>query len=184
MDKATLRQQYKELRKNLSATERENASAAILKRAATYFDLPHKKISLFLPITRFLEINTWPFLKEIPADFYLPVVQENNQLTHIKYESMAQIKVNDWGIPEPIFGDTIQVELLDIVFVPLLAIDQKGYRVGYGKGFYDQFLINCNPTCIFVGLSYFDPIPEISDLHEFDIPLHYCVTPSEVWDFR
>lgn len=184
MNKATLRQQFKEFRKNLSAAERENASAVILKQASTYFDLPNKKISLFLPITRFLEINTWPFLKEIPAEFYLPVVQENNQLAHIKYESMAQIKVNDWGIPEPTFGDTIQVELLDIVFVPLLAIDQKGYRVGYGKGFYDQFLINCNPNCIFVGLSYFDPIPEISDLHEFDIPLHYCVTPSKIWDFR
>jgi 5-formyltetrahydrofolate cyclo-ligase len=183
MNKATLRKQHKELRKNFSAAEREQASAAILKQASSYFDLPHKKISLFLPITRFLEINTWPFLKEIPAEFYLPVVQENNQLAHIKYESMAQIKVNDWGIPEPIFGDTINVELLDIVFVPLLAIDQKGYRVGYGKGFYDQFLVNCNPSCIFVGLSYFDPIAEISDLHEFDIPLHYCVTPSKVWKF-
>ncbi len=183
MNKTDLRQQYKELRKNLTSKEREVFSSAILERVSTYFELSHKKISLFLPIDRFLEINTWPFLKGISAEFYLPVVQENNQLSHIRYESMAQIKVNDWGIPEPIFGDVVDVEQLDFVFVPLLAVDQKGFRVGYGKGFYDQFLINCKPSCVFVGLSYFDPIPEISDLHEFDIPLHYCVTPTKVWKF-
>jgi len=183
MTKQEIRKKYKVLRKEFDAEELEKRSLAIFEITKNAFTLEKKKISVFLPIERFSEINTWPFLNEINADFYLPVINGENELEHIKYEDGKQIEVSNWGIPEPTYGDTIAPSELNFVLVPLLAIDKKGFRVGYGKGFYDQFLSNCSPNCQFIGLSYFNPIEKIEDLHEADIPLHTCVTPKGVIQF-
>ena len=183
MVKKELRAKYKLLRKELSADQLAELSTAIFKLTIQTFELEGKKISAFLPIERFLEINTWPFLEQIKAEFYLPVIMGENELKHIKYEEHSQIKETEWGIPEPTVGESIHPSKLDFVLVPLLALDKNGYRVGYGKGFYDQFLTSCASNCKFIGLSYFDPIDKIDDLHEADIPLHYCVTPTELIQF-
>jgi 5-formyltetrahydrofolate cyclo-ligase len=65
---------------------------------------------------------------------------EKNQLSHVKVESVSTLVPNKWGVPEPKNGQKIDVATLDLVLVPLLAIDNKGNRLGYGKGFYDRFL--------------------------------------------
>ncbi len=70
-----------------------------------------------------------------------------------------------------------------MIFVPLLAIDKKGFRIGYGKGFYDKWLAHCRQDCIKVGFSYFEPIDRIDGLHEFDLPLDICITPHNVYVF-
>jgi 5-formyltetrahydrofolate cyclo-ligase len=69
------------------------------------------------------------------------------------------------------------------VFIPLLAFDKSGHRVGYGAGYYDRFLSKCKPDCLKVGLSFFEPVDEISDADEFDVKLNHCVTPSKIWTF-
>ena len=55
---------------------------------------------------------------------------------------------SDFGIEEPVDNNFIQPDEIDMVIVPLLICDKKGYRVGYGKGFYDKFLARCRPDCI------------------------------------
>ena len=70
-----------------------------------------------------------------------------------------------------------------MVFVPLLAFDTQGNRVGYGKGFYDTFLTNCKPETIIIGLSFFEAEAAIEDIFESDVPLNYCVTPEKVYKF-
>jgi 5-formyltetrahydrofolate cyclo-ligase len=69
------------------------------------------------------------------------------------------------------------------VLVPLLAFDESGYRVGYGKGFYDRFLQQCRKDVLTVGFSYFDAIDKIEDTHQFDVPLNYCITPHRIYEF-
>lgn len=184
MNKKEIRQFYKQKRGELTEQERETASLKIYNQVRELFDLTTKNVSIFLPIQRFQEINTWHFLKELKrTHFFLPVVKGPDLLVHIGYENPNQIEVSQWGIPEPIYGTEVEPNLFDYVLVPLLAIDKKGYRVGYGKGFYDQFLRQCNANCKFIGLSYFDPIDQIIDLHEADVPLHYCITSSQVFTF-
>ena len=70
------------------------------------------------------------------------------------------------------------------VFVPLLCCDSQGHRVGYGKGFYDNFLGNCNQEVLKIGLSLFDIESSIDDIHEKDIALDICVTPSSIYYFK
>ena len=69
------------------------------------------------------------------------------------------------------------------MFIPLLAFDQTGHRVGYGKGFYDLFLKNCKPETLKIGLSFFSAENEISDVFESDVKLDYCVTPKMIYRF-
>jgi 5-formyltetrahydrofolate cyclo-ligase len=95
----------------------------------------------------------------------------------------TRIKKNAYNIPEPVDGIEVPSHKIDVVFVPLLAFDKKGHRVGYGKGFYDKFLSECKPDVIKIGLSFFDPEELITDVFEGDVKLDYCVTPNEVHSF-
>ena len=64
---------------------------------------------------------------------------------------------------------------IDVVLVPLLCSDGQGYRVGYGKGFYDRFLVKCRPDCRKIGLSYFPPVDRIEDVTESDVKMDEVV---------
>lgn len=91
--------------------------------------------------------------------------------------------VNQWGITEPKEGIPIDPEDIDLVFVPMLVCDQQGHRVGYGKGFYDRFLARCRKDAVRIGFSYFEPIEQITDTGQFDVPLTYCITPQATYEF-
>ena len=95
----------------------------------------------------------------------------------------TKIKVNSWGIPEPDKGILIDPRDLDVIFIPLLGYDKIGNRVGYGKGFYDNFLVKCKPEVVKIGLSFFKPVDKISGVHTNDIPLDFCVNPKEIINF-
>jgi 5-formyltetrahydrofolate cyclo-ligase len=64
------------------------------------------------------------------------------------------------------------------MFVPLLAFDVNGHRVGYGKGFYDQYLAKCSSKIIKIGLSLFDEPSIIDEVESTDIPLDIIITPT------
>ena len=180
MLKKELREEYKKKRQELSKTKRKELSNKILTTLFSSIDLKGKTVSVFLPIERFNEIITTPILREPQIKCVLPIVLPNGKLKHLLYEDESQIKISDWGIPEPTFGKEIEVKEIDLVLVPLLAIDKKGYRLGYGKGFYDRFLSDCRSDCQFVGLNYHGLVTEITDIDKFDIPLHLCVSPNKI----
>jgi 5-formyltetrahydrofolate cyclo-ligase len=178
MTKQELREKYKALRKGLSNHEQDLISNQIKKHLLENFDLKGKKISCFVPIIRFNEINTWLILDGVDAKFYLPVIGSDDELKHVLYEGKDKLKESSWGILEPQSGEEIDASELDFVLVPLLTINKEGYRVGYGKGYYDKFLARCNSKCVFIGLYQFNNAEVIDDLHESDIAVHYCVTPK------
>ncbi len=149
---------------------------------ASKFELTGKNISIFLPIKKFNEVNTWHIINNIKANYYLPVVK-NKVLQHIKYENKSQLKLSDWGIEEPTYGESIHPNQLDIVIVPLLAYDKKGNRIGYGAGFYDGFLKDCNSNCIFIGVSFFNADETEIETYLTDIPIHYVITPHQIINF-
>jgi 5-formyltetrahydrofolate cyclo-ligase len=143
----------------------------------------------FLPIKKNNEIDTFLILEKIWQELpriatLAPWVDfETDELGHIAFSKDSKLIENKWGIPEPTEGARVAPEKIDLVIVPLLCFDERGYRVGYGKGFYDRFLAECRPDTLKVGLSYFPPVKEISDIDEFDVRLNACVTPEKVWQF-
>ena len=104
-------------------------------------------------------------------------------MTAIACTADAAFETNQFGITEPVSNDVIPHVEIDLVIVPLLAIDKAGHRVGYGKGYYDRYLSECREDCLKIGVSYFEPIDVIDDAAEFDIPLDLCITPQEVYVF-
>lgn len=188
MDKSTLREFYKEKRKTLSPGELERLSEVIVEQTLTHFQLDGKIVSLFLPIERQREINTyllWERALNLGATVAVPKTNfETLEMRHYLFEQTDQLELNERGIPEPKKGKVIAADRFDFVFVPLLAVDKFGNRVGYGRGFYDRFLRKCAPGCQFIGLHYFDLEEKIEDVLPTDVKLNAVVTPNRVVRFE
>ncbi len=188
MEKAKLREKYRQLRLQIPPGELERLSEVIIEQALKHFQLEDKIISIYLPIERQREINTYLLLeraRNIGATVAVPKTNfETFEMRHYVLDQTDQLEVNEKGIPEPKKGKVIAADRLDIVFVPLLAVDRSGNRVGYGKGFYDRFLRKCAPGCQFVGLHYFDLEERIDDVLPTDIRLNAVVMPDKVVRFE
>ena len=103
-------------------------------------------------------------------------------MTHFLLTDSLVLNTNAWGIPEPQGGIEIDPQQLDVIFIPLLAFDIKGNRLGYGKGFYDRFLSNCKPQALKIGLSLFEAESSIPQ-EKTDVMLTHCVTPDKTYTF-
>ncbi len=188
MLKSEIRKEIMGRRKFIAPFELNRISETCTKIVLERFNFNGQIVSLFLPIEKQKEINTYQLLEEIIARGGTIALSKSNftdhSLIHFKYEKTSQLEVNLYGIPEPKFGEEIPEVMLDFVFVPLLAINNSGHRVGYGKGFYDRLLSKCKPNCVFIGLNMFDEFAVIDDINPMDVRLHYCITPNGFYDFR
>lgn len=187
MTKLELRKKYKSLRESFSVNEIEEKSLAIANHlikmdlwSKTYFHL-------FLTIEEQKEVDTEFILQVLAGKDKEIVVSKSDfatfEMTHYLLTDNTKFKKNNYNIAEPIDGIEVPVSKIEVVFVPLLAYDEKGNRVGYGKGFYDQFLSKCQPETIKIGLSFFESETLILDTLTTDIQLDYCVTPTKVYNF-
>ena len=143
----------------------------------------------FYPIEQNNEVNTL-----LIADFlhfrnlglricYPKTSLRDNTMQAIFCSADSIFEANACNIPEPLDTETADPALMDLVIVPLLAFDENGHRVGYGKGYYDRFLKDCRDDCLKVGFSYFEALDSIDDANEFDVPLDLCITPQRIYVF-
>jgi 5-formyltetrahydrofolate cyclo-ligase len=189
MTKAELRKMYFDQRRSLSVEEIGTRSRRIADRFFESFELSAVgNLHCFISIEKFNEIDTSPIFKKIWNEFpsirtFAPRLdREAGELHHHVYTLETKLVENAWGIREPADAKKpIEANEIDLVLVPLLCFDVRGYRVGYGKGFYDKFLVECRPDCFKVGLSFFPPVDRIDDVDKYDIPLDHCVTPETVY---
>ncbi len=186
MNKQELRKKYKASRAELSEEIIEEMSLAIANQVlrlpiwdATYYHM-------FLPIQNKKEVNTEYVLHILQGKDKSVLVPradfDRMKMTHILLQENTTIKISEYGIPEPLDGIEVSSSQIQVVFVPLLAYDKSGNRVGYGKGFYDRFLLECPENVITVGLSFFEPEDSLP-AEELDVPLDYIVTPEIIHSF-
>lgn len=188
MQKKELRKKYKELRKAIDSEKLEDLSLAIANNCLQLSIWDFENYHLFLSIIEHREVDT-EFLLQILSGKDKNVILshsdfETRKMNHVLLTDNLKIVKNEWNIPEPVNGIPISDEMIDVVFIPLLAYDKNGNRVGYGKGFYDLFLSKCKKNVIKVGLSLFEPEEKIEDVFENDIALNYCVTPNKIYEFN
>ncbi len=187
MDKKELRKKYKALRQTLSEKEIEDKSLAIANQLIQMKIWDKLYYHLFLTIAEQKEIDT-EFILQVLAGKDKEIVLSKCEFStlgmiHYLLTDNTKIKKNSYNVPEPIDGIEVPDAKIDVVFVPLLAYDKAGNRVGYGKGFYDNFLSKCKPETIKIGLSFFPPEEIINGISENDVKLDYCVTPEMVLQF-
>ena len=194
MDKKEARKKSKEARKQLTQEEIEDKSLAIANQLLRMDTVPSLRLvwdklyyHLFLTIEEQKEINT-EYILQILAGKDKEIVISKCEfatlgMTHFLLTDNTKIKKNSYNVPEPVDGLEVPDAKIDVVFVPLLAYDKQGNRVGYGKGFYDNFLSKCKPETIKIGLSFFPPEEKINDVSANDVKLDFCVTPEEIYKF-
>ena len=185
-DKTFLRSHYKNKRLSLIKQEVDDLSQRVCKQLDKLHIWKLKHYHIFISISKYNELDTSFIINKLQSEQKIIIVPKisNNELAHVIIDNETEFSLNEYGIKEPNDGNHFIIENLDIIFIPLLAFDIKGHRVGYGKGYYDRFLKLTNNSTLKIGLSFFDPINKILDIDDNDVKLDYCVTPKQVHKFN
>jgi 5-formyltetrahydrofolate cyclo-ligase len=156
-----IRQTIRQKRRQLSLAERNIAQLTIYQQIFHHQAIKTaKNIAIFLSFDG--EVETRPiieFLWQQNKSVYLPIIHpfSSTHLLFLKYTSQTQLIKNNFGILEPKLNvlNVLPYHQLDIVFTPLVAFDQRGYRMGMGGGFYDRLLANYqNQQILPIGLAF------------------------------
>jgi len=187
--KKSIRTQIKQTLKNLPSTERQFASKQMTDLVLS--KTPKKLLNEVLHIAVFwptiLEINTTELINKLLINnkfCYLPVInQKTNKLDFVKYTNKTKLIENKFGILEPEFtiDQKININQLDLIFMPLVAFDKLGHRIGSGSGLYDRSLISDGQkiSCKLIGLAYScQQVPNFTP-NDWDINLDFVVTERE-----
>jgi 5-formyltetrahydrofolate cyclo-ligase len=188
MHKKELRQFSRRKRLELTAHDMEKFQDLILIRFQQ-LSLPFVSyVHTYLTLETMHEVDPVPLIRSLEfrnpgMKTVVPRINEDDALDHIIMEEDTILTDNRFGIPEPLSGYKVEAPIIDLVFVPLLGFDEKGNRVGYGKGYYDRFLADCRDDVVIIGLSFLEAVREITDTDPWDVPLQYCITPNRVYEF-
>ena len=180
--KKALRARIKAWRAGLGADVQAQAAAAVAKQGLDFL-APRPKgsvVSGFAPLPD--EFRVWPLLRRLNGEGFrlvLPVMQgKGKPLVFRAWAPGDAMDSGVWGIAEP-RADKAAVEP-DILIVPLLAFDRRGWRLGYGGGFYDRTLkgLRARRQAVAVGLGHdeqeVDAVPHL----DYDQRLDWVLTPS------
>lgn len=130
------------------------------------------------------ELLTWAW--EQGKTVALPItVTREKRLVAAAVTSFSQLRRGTFGVMEPDFAlgaRELDPALLDVVIVPGAAFDSRGYRIGYGGGYYDRFLPHTR--CLKLGLAFVEQVYPMLPAAEYDIPVDLIVTDEGVIDCR
>ena len=188
MKKVIARKIYLKKRQELSSSKFEEEASRLVKKTIELIEKYKPNcIHCFLPIHSKGEINTTPIIQycwKNNINVLVPVSNfEDGTIKNAEFRPNTKTKQTKYNITEPIDPVWKKTDNIDIVITPLLAFDPKGYRVGYGKGFYDRFFASLHRDSKRIGISLFKPCKGIENINEYDIPLTHCVTPEKTYSF-
>tara|TARA_B100001989_G_C24339259_1_gene364176 strand:+ start:64 stop:594 length:531 start_codon:yes stop_codon:yes gene_type:complete len=173
-------------RAEVSSLKSEDLSIEVANQLLNLGIWDFDNFHVFMGVNKLKEINTSfiiSILQGRDKNIIIPKVISGEHLDHYLLTDSTKLKQNLWNILEPVNGIKVAPNKIQVVFVPLLAYDLYGNRVGYGKGYYDKFLAQCGEKCIKIGLSFFEPVKKILSSSQ-DIKLNYCVTPNKIYKFN
>ena len=184
-----IRNIIKEQRSQLSEKELHLTSKAITERIRSFkFPKELTKIGIYYAVNN--EVDVHPLCKILWQEskrVYLPIV-EKKKLLFGEYRDTSNLKNNRFKIPEPIVGIESQISAfeLDLIFMPLVAFDPMGNRIGMGGGFYDRTLDNKQldndlKKPILVGVAYEFQKQNKIQPNSWDIPLDMIFTESKIY---
>lgn len=183
----------KELRKELLAkrdllpkeerAEKSSIIFSLLKEHNIYKNATH--VMLYIDFRS--EVSTKEMIQDLLEKgkrVFIPLtVPETRQMIISELLDVEKdLALGNFGVLEPKEEAIRPVDpkILDLVIVPGVGFDEKGYRVGYGGGYYDRFLPKLSPTVPTVALSFeVQLIPE-APTDKYDFPVQYIVTEDKL----
>lgn len=177
--KAGMRDHYKALRRALSPRQKARMDAAIARRVASLWQYRQQEWLLTYVSTP-IEVDTTAIIRRALADgkkVAVPRCVPNTRLMEFyRIESLEELAPGAFGVLEP-YPDPAR-RLADtgkgLCLVPALCYDWKGFRLGYGKGYYDRFLAGFGGHM--VGICYSNCIRRSLPHGRFDRPVELLVT--------
>jgi len=140
--------------------------------------------TIAITISRTPEVDTYPIIREAWEAGKTIVVpkchKETRTMTFHRIQSFEQLETVFFGLLEPIVSQTVEVHKskIDLVIVPGLGYTSKGYRIGFGGGYYDRFLSDYEGNTI--SLAFPEQIIPSLPLEPHDIPVKKLITSEEV----
>jgi len=186
-DKAALRKELLEQRRSLEPATRRQLSARIASHVCQSSAFAtSRSIAAYLPVAN--EVDCLPVIETAWCEdktVALPVIQRGGTMQFFPYASTTPLRRNFFGIEEPAAQDQAPLppERIDLVLLPLVGFDSRGYRLGMGGGYYDRYFAwhaktKAHDSVTLLGLAYdFQRLDEIR-AESWDIPLHGIVTES------
>ncbi len=144
IQKAQLRKQLRQARASLSQQYRRHAADRLVRHALRSRLLKRgSRIAFYVPMPS--EIDLLPLINQalwMGCECYLPVVPkgQGRRMRFTRIHDSHSWTLNRYRIPEVAAPTSLPAQRLDLVFVPLVGVDQHGYRLGMGGGYYDTTL--------------------------------------------
>jgi len=163
--------------------DQPQAGVEIAKTISEVLKLPaNSKVSVFWPLAE--ELDTLPILHALHTaghQVLLPIMQgagkpllfgcwaPGDQLVEAAFKTLEPSPEQARMTP-------------DVMLCPLLAFDRKGYRMGYGGGFYDRSIaqIKAQGELCTIGIAFAAQEVDNIIIGEFDEPLHMIITEQEI----
>jgi 5-formyltetrahydrofolate cyclo-ligase len=178
------RERSRSTRRGLDATTCERASDALAARLTSLADLTDFAHAHTLLAYAALaeEIDPAPAvarLRERGLAVAFPRIEAPGVLGLHLVADASELEPARYGLREP-RPDAPRVAFadVDLVLVPGVAFDERGFRLGYGGGYYDRLLPQLRNDCLRIGLAYDEQVVELLPTEEHDVEMDLVVTPT------
>ena len=122
--------------------------------------------------------------KKVGVKLSLPVIKKNNEMDFYNWSTKNLLILNKFGIPEP---EEIKKVFPDIIFVPIVAFDNRLYRIGYGGGYYDRYIgkVSYKKKILKIGIAHSCQKINKVPINKYDKKLDIIITEKYIlrWEF-
>ncbi|MBT8402073.1 MAG: 5-formyltetrahydrofolate cyclo-ligase [Rhodothermia bacterium] len=200
--KRLLRANASAFRRSLSASDYSRASSSVVRNLRDLQEVADaRSVHTFLPMTAVAELDIEPLINDLlnrNVEVAVPVVTSFSKgtapgsvakgtaegtkgkprLKHCRLTPTTELRQNQWGIREPLECQPADVAGIDVIIVPALACDRRGFRLGFGFGYYDEIL--AESTAVAVCPCYDSLLHDSLPTEEHDRPVDIIVTESSI----
>ncbi len=184
-EKKSIRARIIGMRDGLSPVEIDKKSYSIAEKL--YSDYRLKKAETIFIFTSFgSEVDTHRIIEKLLStgrSVCIPKIMRKHLMAAVRIGSLEELRPNKFGILEPVEGEKVDPQEIDLIVVPGVAFDRRGYRIGYGGGFYDAFMSKI-PGVDKIALAYDLQLIDRIDNEGWDIRVDTLITESSAYHFK
>ena len=184
--KALLRRQLRQALENMSEADRHEKSVSACRLAASCDEFRNAHVvMLYLSMptevdTAALALKCWQAGKTVVVP---KVSWDQRRMLPVEISSLKDAMTTTGPVREPLAGNPIPLDMIDLVFVPGLGFSPEGFRIGRGMGFYDRFLAQPEFVGRSCGLAFEDQVVPTLPVLDHDVVLNMLVTDRGIRRF-
>ena len=175
MNKKELREQYIKIRDEIQ--DKVLKDKAIYNNIINDYNYKYSRV-VGIYVSTLNEVNTDKIINNAlrkGKNVSVPVMLKDYNMDFYQIQSLNDlIYINAFGIREP--SKDVRIDNINLMIIPGICFDKFGNRIGYGKGYYDRYLLK-HPNIMKIGICYHEQLSELKiDIDKYDIPVDYVIT--------